>query len=62
MARANSHILLAEIALQRADYGVAAAEYRNAALQSTDVELVQRATRINFEFGQDRMALECARH
>ncbi|MEE8157692.1 MAG: tetratricopeptide repeat protein [Gammaproteobacteria bacterium] len=62
VAKANSHILLAEIALQRADYAAAATEYRTAALLSTDVELAERATRINFEFGQDRLALECARH
>ena len=62
VAKTNSHILLAEIALQRGDYAAAATEYRTAALLSTNVELAERATRINFEFSQDLLALECARH
>ena len=62
VAEANYHILLAEIALQRGEYAAASKEYRAAALSSSDLELVERATRINFEFGQDQYALDCARH
>ena len=60
--RADYHVLMAEIALQRDQVAVAAREYRTAALQSADPELAARSTRIAFQSGMEREALESAEH
>lgn len=58
---ASYYLLMAEIALQRKAYLVAAREYLNAAEYSADAELAQRATEFAYEYGYDRHALAGAR-
>lgn len=58
---ANYYLLMAEIALQRKAYLVSAREYLNAAQQSADPELAQRATEFAYEYGYDGLALAAAR-
>lgn len=58
---ANYHLLMAEIALQRNAYLVAAEEYLNAAELTPDAELAQRATEFAYEYGFDAIALAGAR-
>jgi len=57
---ADYHILLAEIALQRQQYGVAANEYYRAARLSDDAELAERAARVAFSYGTYEQALGTA--
>ena len=54
---ANSHLMIAEIALQRGEYNVAATEYVKAAQLSTELTLAQQATRVAFENRQETAAL-----
>lgn len=58
---ASYYLLMAEIALQREAWLVTAREYLNAAEQSSDPELAQRATEFAYEYGYDRLALAGAR-
>jgi tetratricopeptide (TPR) repeat protein len=55
------YLLMAEIAVQRKDYLIAAQEYLDAAKRSTDPEIASRATEIAFEFGYDGLAMSGAR-
>lgn len=59
---ADYHILVAEIALQRGEYDVAAAEYAAAARLSADADLAMRATEINFQYGRLSDAIDSAEH
>ncbi len=54
------HLLMAEIALQRGAYAVAAQEYLTAAERSEDVATARRATEFNFDYGFDAYALRSA--
>lgn len=56
----QAHISAAELALQRHEYRLAAAEYQNAALRSEDPSIARRATRIAFTYGFNEEALEAA--
>jgi tetratricopeptide (TPR) repeat protein len=58
---ADYHILLAEIALQRQQYPVAASEYTRAVRLSDDPELAERAARVVFNYGTYDQALATAR-
>ncbi len=58
---ANSHLMVAEIALQRGEYNTAANEYVAAAQLSSEPDLAQRATRVAFENGQHTAATAGAR-
>ncbi|MGH8286666.1 MAG: hypothetical protein ACRETT_13005, partial [Steroidobacteraceae bacterium] len=58
---ANSHLMVAEIALQRGEYNTAANEYVTAAQLSSEPALAQRATRVAFENGQHTAAAAGAR-
>ena len=58
---ANSHLMLAEIALQRGEYHTAATEYVAAAKLASDPTLAQRATSVAFENGQITAAAAAAR-
>ncbi|HJS21632.1 MAG TPA: tetratricopeptide repeat protein [Steroidobacteraceae bacterium] len=58
---ANSHLMVAEIALQRGDYNAAATEYVAAARLASDPTLAQRATEVAFGNGQMTAAVEGAR-
>lgn len=53
--------MIAEIALQRGEYNVAATEYVKAAQLSTDIALAQQATKVSFESGQETAASAGAR-
>jgi tetratricopeptide (TPR) repeat protein len=55
---ANSHLMVAEIALQRGEYNAAAKEYVAAAKLASDPTLAQRATAVAFENGQWSAAME----
>ena len=48
---ANSHLMVAEIALQRGEYHTAAHEYVAAARLTSDPTLARRATSVAFENG-----------
>ena len=52
--------LLAEIGLERGEYLAAAEEYLNAALQSPNPALAERATEFAFEYGYEAYALSAA--
>jgi len=56
------HVLMAEIALQRHQFAVAASEYHKALAGSDDPELAARAGRIIYEYGTYDQALDGARH
>ena len=58
---ANSHLVIAEIALQRGDYRSAADEYAAAARLSPDASLAGQATRVAFESDQPSAAARSAR-
>mgnify|MGYP001812804419 FL=1 len=58
---ADYHILLAEIALQRQQYSVAASEYTRAVRLSEDPELAERAARVVFNYGTYDQAVATAR-
>jgi tetratricopeptide (TPR) repeat protein len=58
---ANSHLMIAEIALQRGDNLAAAREYLAAARLSSDAALATQATRIAFEARQPSIAMQSAR-
>lgn len=58
---ANSHLMIAEIALQRGDTLAAAREYSAAARLSTDATLAMQATRVAFEARQPSIAVQSAR-
>lgn len=58
---ANSHLMVAEIALQRGEYHSAAAEYVKAAQLASDPELARRATTVAFDNGQQTATAEGAR-
>lgn len=57
---ANTHILQAEMALQRNEYKVASEEYREAAEKSDDVEIARQATQISHTYGFNEDALRSA--
>ena len=57
---ASYSMLMAEIALQRRAYLVTAQEYMNAAEQSADPEVAQRATEFAYDYGYDILALGAA--
>jgi tetratricopeptide (TPR) repeat protein len=52
--------LLAEIAIERGEYGVAVTHYLNVALQTEDPDSAQRATELAYEYGFDAHALAAA--
>jgi len=54
------HQLMAEIALQRGEYLVAAQEYLSLAQQSREPEFAQRATEVAYDYGFDAYALASA--
>jgi tetratricopeptide (TPR) repeat protein len=54
------HQLMAEIALQRGEYLVAAEEYLNLAQQSAKPEFAQRSTELAYDYGFDAYALASA--
>ncbi len=56
------HVLMAEIALQRHQFAVAASEYHKALAGSDDPELAARAGRIIYEYGTYDQALDSAVH
>lgn len=58
---ANSHLVIAEIALQRGDNLAAAREYAAAARLSSDATLATQATRVAFEARQPSIAVQSAR-
>lgn len=58
---ATYHVLMAEIALQRGEYEVAAREYSEAAAGSDSVETARQATLVALEHGFDAAALASAR-
>jgi len=58
---ASSHLMIAEIALQRGEYNVAATEYVKAAQLSTEPALAEQATRVAFENRQESAAVAGAR-
>jgi tetratricopeptide (TPR) repeat protein len=58
---ANSHLMVAEIALQRGEYHAAATEYVAAAELAPDPTLAQRATTVAFDNGQLTAAAAGAR-
>ncbi|TDJ42567.1 MAG: tetratricopeptide repeat protein [Gammaproteobacteria bacterium] len=55
------HQLMAEIALQRGEYLVAAQQYLSLAQQSDDPSFAQRATEVAYEYGFDAYALASAK-
>jgi len=57
---AGYHLLMAEIALQRGAYLVAAQEYLTAAERSRDSTTARRATEYSFDYGFDTYALRAA--
>ncbi len=59
---ADYHVLMAEIALQRHEFDVAAAEYHQALKDNDDPELAARAGRIVYEYGTYEQALEAIEH
>ncbi len=58
---ANYHLLMAEIAIQREEYALAAGEYYEAAKESGDAELLGRSAGVIFDYGNQDQALEIAR-
>lgn len=58
---ANSHLVIAEIALQRGEYADAAREYAAAAQLSADPQLAEQATRVAFSSRQNESAALSAR-
>jgi tetratricopeptide (TPR) repeat protein len=58
--QANTHILQAEMALQRNEYKVASEEYRQAAEHSEDVEIARQATQVSYTYGFNEDALHSA--
>ncbi len=56
------HVLMAEIALQRQQFDVAATEYHRALAGNDDPELAARAGRVIYEYGTYEQALDGARH
>ncbi len=60
-ADVDYHLLMAEIALQRSENGVAATEYVAAALAGDDPEVAARAARIAFAYGTPEEGLKAAR-
>jgi len=59
---ADYHVLMAEIALQRHQFAVAATEYHRALKDNDDPELAARAGRIVYEFGTYDQAIEAVQH
>ncbi len=57
----NYHLLMAEIALQREEYAVAADEYYRASRNSADPELLGRSAGVIFDYGNQEQALEIIR-
>ena len=58
---ANSHLMVAEIALQRGEYHTAATEYVAASKLTSDPSLAHRATSVAFDNGQFTAAMAGAR-
>ena len=50
----GERMLVAEVAVERGEYAVAASEYRLAAAASGDAAIAERAARVGFDNGQDR--------
>ncbi len=57
---ASYHLLMAEIALERSEYLIAAQEYLRAAEESADPEVARRSTEFAFNYGFDTYALRSA--
>ncbi len=57
---ASYHLLMAEIALERSEFLVAAQEYLRAAEESADPEVARRSTEFAFNYGFDTYALNSA--
>ena len=57
---ASYHLLMAEIALERSEYLIAAREYLLAAEESADPEVARRSTEFAFNYGFDTYALSSA--
>ncbi|MFK7886574.1 MAG: tetratricopeptide repeat protein [Gammaproteobacteria bacterium] len=57
---ASYHLLLAEMALQKELYDVAADEYLSAARYADDPDVAQKATEVAFDLGRDDAALAAA--
>ena len=57
----GERMLIAEVALERGEYGLAAREYRAAAAASGDPKIAERAARVAFDNGQDRELEQTAR-
>ncbi len=57
---ASYHLLMAEIALERSEFLVAAREYLRAAEESADPEVARRSTEFAFNYGFDTYALNSA--
>ncbi len=58
---ADTHLVIAEIALQRGDSLAAATEYLAATRASPDVNLAEQATKIAFDNDQQSIAIDAAR-
>ncbi|MGD8745568.1 MAG: hypothetical protein PVI02_04415, partial [Gammaproteobacteria bacterium] len=56
------HVLMAEIAMQRHQFSVAATEYHRALAANEDPDLAARAGRIIYEYGTYDQALDAAVH
>ncbi|MEE9510740.1 MAG: hypothetical protein V3V79_01385, partial [Gammaproteobacteria bacterium] len=57
---ASYHLLMAEIALERSEFLIAAREYLRAAEESADLEVARRSTEFAFNYGFDTYALNSA--
>jgi tetratricopeptide (TPR) repeat protein len=58
---AGERMLMAEVAIERGEYALAAREYRLAAASSRDPKIAERAAHVAFEHGQDRELERAAR-
>ncbi len=58
---ASDHVLKAEVALHGGDYLTAVQEYTRAAELSDSVEIAQQATRLGFDYGFSKEAVQAAR-
>jgi tetratricopeptide (TPR) repeat protein len=57
----GERMLIAEVALDRGEYALAASEYRQAAKASGDAAIAERAARVAFDNGQERELVRTAR-
>jgi tetratricopeptide (TPR) repeat protein len=56
----GERMLVAEVALERGEYGLAASEYRRAAAQTGNPAISERAAHVAFDNGQDRELAQTA--